>query len=147
MVKTIQFHNKVVWALIIPAVDPEICPQTWMRRMIRNVPADAQEPLFLVRLDGDRVPLTSRNVGVLLKEWCESAGIDPKPLTGHCLRRGGLTWAHDSKLTGESLKILGDWASTAYLRYIDVDFQDRLKSGHRMAQHAAKKLRVRGKTD
>ena len=52
-----------------------------------------------------------------------------------------MTWAHEAKLTGESLKILGDWASDAYLRYIDIDFQSRVESGKRMAEAAIKKLK------
>ena len=42
--------------------------------------------------------------------------------TAHFLSRGGLTWVHNARVTGEALQILGDWASKAYMRYIDLDF-------------------------
>ena len=121
--KTIQFRNKILWALIVPSQDKRICPHTWMQRMIRIIPAADHEPLFLVRDKDGCNPLTTGQVGRLLKEWSKKAGITDKRLTPHCLRRGGLMWVHKCKLTGESLQILGDWASRAYLRYIDLDFQ------------------------
>ena len=97
--------------------------------MIYNIPAAPGEPLFLVREGSYRFPLTHRQVGQLLKQWCELAGLDAKSYMTHCLRKGGLSFAHHAKLTGESLQILGDWASHAYLCYIDIDFQSHVESG------------------
>ena len=119
---------------LIPSSDPCICPERWVARMIKIIPAHASEPFFLVRENRDRFPLTSRQVGRLLKQWCKSAGLDLARLTPHGLRRGGLTWAHRAKVSSESLQVLGGWASNAYKRYIEHDFESRLETGKKMAQ-------------
>ena len=51
---------------------------------------------------------------------------------------GGLNWAHDSKLTSESLMAIGDWRSTAYLNYLDVNFDRRKEAAREMVEKAAK---------
>ena len=91
-----------------------------------------------MRTKKHRYPLTAGQVNRLLKKWCDAAGIDAKCYTGHCLRRGGLTWAHQAGITGEALKVLGDWGSMAYLRYIDHDLDSRIESGKKMAEIAEK---------
>ena len=134
--KTLQFRNRVVWAPLVPSACRPICPKHWVLKMIKFIPAEEHEPMFLVREGQARHPLTSAQVGRLLHKWAKNAGLDPGPLTPHCLRRGGLTWAHRAKLSGEALQILGDWASKAYMAYIDLDFDSRVESGLQMAQEA-----------
>ena len=75
--------------------------------MIKFIPACDSEPFFLVREGNEQYPLTSRQVGRLLGEWCEKAGLDKKAYTPHCLRRGGLNWAHKARVTGEALQLMG----------------------------------------
>ena len=132
--KTIQYKNKVLEAPLVPAKNKAICPQHWVTKMIKLIPAHEAEPLFLVRSRKGRSALTSNQVRRLLKKWCQAAGLDHQKLTPRCLRRGGLNWGHQAKLTGEALKLLGDWGSMAYLRYIDQDFEARLKTGKQMAK-------------
>ena len=95
------------------------------------------EPFFLVREGKNRFPLTAGQVNRIIKLWCERGDIEGN-FSPHCLQRGGLTWAHKAKLTGEYLQILGDWVSKAYLRYLDIDFQSRVKSAMIMQKEAAK---------
>ena len=75
----------------------------------------------------------------MLKKWCLAAAVDHKKITPHCLRRGGLNWAHKAELTGESLKVLGDWSSNAYNTYIDINFEQRVKSSQKMQQYIEEK--------
>ena len=50
------------------------------------------------------------------------------PLQGYFLRRGGTSLGFDVNLPGEAIKLLGDWASDCYRRYIDVTLEARLKA-------------------
>ena len=42
---------------------------------------------------------------------------------------------HDVQLTGETLQVLGDWRTQTYQKYLDIDFNVRLKSGEKMAEY------------
>ena len=130
--KTMQHKNKTNWAPLLPSQHKCINTKHWVLRMVKLIPAQQNEPLFLVQQGDNRYPLTSPQVTRLLKKWCEPAGLDVKAFTGHCLRRGGINWGHQAQLTNESLKILGGWGSQAYLGYLDLDFESRICSGQKM---------------
>lgn len=55
-----------------------------------------------------------------------STGRSLDRYTLHGLRRGGTCHALESGLVGEDLKIMGDWASNAYMTYIDQTVQRRV---------------------
>ena len=132
--KNLQHRNQILYCPLIPSEDRRLCPITWVRKMVKIVPAGENEPFFLVRQGNQRHPLTSKQVGRIMKEWCKRSGLDPGSLTPHALRRGGLTWGHRAKLSGETLQILGGWASEAYKRYIEYDFESRVQSAKIMAE-------------
>ena len=132
--KTNQYRNRTNWSPLIPSSDKEICPIWWINNMCKIIPASDDEPLFLVREKGERLPLAASQIRRLLKKWCKSASVDHKKFTPHCLRRGGLNWAHKADLTGESLKVLGDWSTQVYNKYLDLDFAERVRSGQKMQQ-------------
>ena len=90
--------------------------------MLKNIPAEPDEPFFLVREGADWFPLTSGQVHRLLKKWCLAVALDPKKLTLHCLCRGGSNWAHNARITGESLKVLGNWVSQEYHKYLSPEW-------------------------
>ena len=83
--------------------------------MTQLIPAQSHEPLFLVRENKNRYPLTAGQVNQLLKKWTDDSGLQASSYSSHCIRRGGLIWAHDAKLIGETLKLMGGWASDVYL--------------------------------
>ena len=132
--KTIQNHNKILESPLVPSKYREICPQHWVTRMMRIIPARPDEPFFLVRSKEGRLPLSIGQISRLLNKWTKKAGLDPKPYMAHCLHRGGLNWAHRAKLTGETLRLLSDWGNEAYLHYIDHDFETRVRAGEAMAE-------------
>ena len=39
--------------------------------------------------------------------------------------RGGATFAYQANIEGEMIKLLGDWASDCYKRYMDVSMDKR----------------------
>ena len=136
--KTNQYRNRVNCLPLMPHKDKELCPVWWVNRMIKIVPASQQEPFFLVREGTNRYPLTSAQIRRLLKKWAIAATLDPTRLTPHCMRRGALMWAHEAKISGESLKVLVDWASQEYHKYLDIDFDCRVRAGRQMAEYVEK---------
>ena len=46
-------------------------------------------------------------------------------ISSHSLRWDGAQWAAKSGLPGHVIKILGDWKSQAYERYLNLTLQDR----------------------
>ena len=134
--KNNQYKNHINWCPLMPAADRQLCPAWWVSRMLKNIPAHQHEPFFLVREKQSRYPLTSGQIRRLLKQWAIAAALDLRKYTPHCLRRGGLNWAHNARLTGESLKVLGDWVSQEYHKYLDIDFESRIKVGKQMQEYA-----------
>ena len=92
--KTRQLRNKTIWGPLLPSSDKRICTKHWVTRMVKNIPEEKHEPLFLVREGAHRFPTTGPQICRLLTKWCEQSGLDPKLFTSHCLRRGGLNWGH-----------------------------------------------------
>ena len=136
--KTNQYKNRTQFAPLIPQEQKIVCPEFRIKRMIKNVPVEPYEPLFLVREKQDRLPLSSAQINRLLKKWCKAAQIDHKVFMPHCSHRGGLNWAHDAEVSGESLMVMGDWKSNVYRDYLNLDLESRIKTGKCMAEHLSK---------
>ena len=56
--------------------------------------------------------LTYKQLCKLLKKWVAATGRDPERYTPHCLRGGGATHALNAGITGEEIKLMGDWATS-----------------------------------
>lgn len=87
------------------------------------------DPLFCLPAQGQAVvPLTYNQLGERLKELVSATGRSPYRHTLHGLRRGGTCHALECGLVGEDLKIMGDWATDAYMTYIDQTVQRRVNN-------------------
>ena len=62
------------------------------------------------------------------KKWLNQAQIPARNYSLHSFRRGGCTFLHNSNISGQVRKVLGNWASEAYLRYIDVTLGKRVEA-------------------
>ena len=62
-----------------------------------------------------------------LKKVLIKIGITGK-YTGHSFRRGGATFALQSGVSGDFIKLLGDWHSDAYHLYLDLSLQRRVQA-------------------
>ena len=58
------------------------------------------------------------------------------PLCSHYTpcTEGGATFAYQADIEGEMIKLLGDWASDTYKRYIDVSMDKRYDSMNTFVQ-------------
>ena len=79
--------------------------------MLNTIPGQPQDPLFSIPKDGHNVALTYDQLRKLLYKWVALTGRDETGYSPHCLCRGGCTRALESDLSGEDIKLMGDWAS------------------------------------
>lgn len=127
--KTLQFKEKLLLLPLIPAKDKRICPVFWLRMMMSLVQAARGDPLFMIPTkNGVLKPLTYDQLTKQFKQWVAEIGEDPQEHSLHGLRRGGACHALESGLVGEDIKIMGDWASLAYMKYLDQTLQRRVKN-------------------
>ena len=75
-----------------------------------------------------------------IKEGVSRLGLDPSAFSSHSLRRAGGTWAFRSQVPSELIKSHGDWASSAYLRYLDFSLDERLQVAERMSAEIIQSL-------
>ena len=144
--KDFRIHNNVMlvhikWAknrqfggnekLLIPIVsdiESDLCPFYWFNCMAKQIPALPNAAAFSYPREGKLIPLTYRDVQMQLRDWLTMAGYSGATFSMHGLRCGTTTTAFEVGVPGFSIKILGDWASSAYLRYIDITLDSRMKA-------------------
>ena len=126
--KNRQFGEK----LLLPMArnyKTKICPVFWFHYMARRIPAKPTDPAFCYNnKQGQLVPVVYRETLAQMRSWLEQLGYSPKKYSLHSLRRGGATTAFRAGLPHLTIKMLGDWASTCYFRYIDVTLDARMKA-------------------
>lgn len=126
--KTIQYKQKKLVIPLIALADQRICPFYWVVFMINAIPARAEQPALVYKSKGNMVPLRYDQLTKWLKEWVSLAGEDPVEFSSHSMRRGGANFAFESDIPGKTIQLLGDWASEAYLRYIQMSVDTRVDS-------------------
>lgn len=124
--KVIQYKEKELLLPLLPAKDIRICPVFWIKLMLRKVKTDNNDPLFAIPDSGGVNPLTYSELSDTYKRWVSAVTTLTDNHTLHGLRRGGACHALEVGLVGEDLKILGDWATDAYMRYLDLTLQRRV---------------------
>ena len=63
-----------------------------------------------------------------LKSLLTVCGINPDLYSGHSFRRGGASYLHKLGADPVLIKMSGDWLSDAYLRYVDIDLDQRINA-------------------
>ena len=115
---------------ILPLVKKDICPIYWLNKMVTEIPGKSSDPLFMVpdRYGKKWVPLTYKIMGDNLKKWVKLVKGSDDGYSLHCLRRGGATFCFNIDITAEAIRLMGDWASDAYKRYLDMDVYKRAET-------------------
>ena len=57
------------------------------------------------------------------------AGFDAASFSGHSFRRGGASFAVQDGVLGELIKVVGDWTSDAYYKYMYFSMISKLHVG------------------
>jgi len=125
--KTIQFHQRLLAFPLLPIPGNILCPVSAYKNMLALVPADPAHPAFSVMSGSSVILLTYRRFLSKLKLLASKAGHDPSVILTHSLRRGGASLAFRTNVPAELIRIQGDWASEAYLRYLNVPLSQRVQ--------------------
>ena len=125
--KTIQFRQKVLRLPVLPVNNKAICPVFWMHYLINRIPAGPKDPVLAIPGTGGLALLANQLI-YRFRKWLILIGKNPAIYTLHSLRRGGATFAYQSNIEAEMIKLLEDWASDLYKRYIDVSMDKRYDS-------------------
>ena len=131
--KTLQFKEKVLPLPLVQLTNKIICPVHWTWVLIKTVPAGPTDPVFCYNRKGKFMVLTYPRLTFWFKRWLHEAGVPNKEFSLHSFRRGGASFLHTANISGQVIKILGNWASDAYLRYIDVTLGKRVEDACKFA--------------
>jgi integrase len=120
--KTIQFLQRTLQIPLPLLKNHPLCPVSAVLRSFSLVtPPSLDAPAFLLPSTEGRVTsLTQSKFTKKLTKVLSLSGYDSSLFSGHSFRRGGATWALQCGFPSDVIKILGDWRSDAYLRYIDI---------------------------
>ena len=110
-------------------------PLSAFNNMISLFPASVDSPAFLIPSILGLVPLTQSVFVDKLRTILFLLKLPAASYSGHSFRRGGASWAFHAGVPGELVKLLGDWRSDAYLRYLDTPLESRLSVSTSMAKH------------
>ncbi len=118
--KTRQFGDKPIFIPYI-RTNGRLCPVSAVERHFSMQKRSPTDPALWCAAK----PITHFSFVARLRSALDSAGRDPTAFSGHSFRRGGATFAARLGQPGDSIKILGDWSSDAYRRYIDCPLTQR----------------------
>ena len=118
--KTIQYKEREL-KLTLPLISSHpLCPVAAVTNLLRlNVGVPQSGPLFSFPTPGGIHIYTQREFVNRLHKLLGSAGLNSHEYSGHSFRRGGATWAFAAGLPADMIRLMGDWRSNAYQRYID----------------------------
>ena len=116
----IQFADRTL-ELPIPRAKPSnvLCPVQAMLLYVQGPQSlGVNGPLFIISNGYTDRPLTAALFAQRLKYVLSSIGVNKQSYATHSCRRGGASWAYRLDVPVDTIKVIGDWKSLAYQRYI-----------------------------
>ncbi len=132
--KTIQFSERC-FSIPLPLLPGHpLCPVQAVLAAFRLTPAaDISGPAFM--LPGPPLsPMLYAKFLSILRSTLSAINLPAKDFTGHSLRRGGASWAFQMLLPSEIIKSMGDWASDAYMGYLEIPLLSKVHHVRTFAQ-------------
>ena len=117
--KTNQFGKRSHGVPLLPLPGSPLCPVAAYDNMCRLVPGRDSDPAFCFLVNGVRTPVTYSVFQRRLKASVREIGLDPRLFSSHSFRRGGASLAYKAGISGDTIKVLGDWQSEAYQVYLE----------------------------
>lgn len=137
--KTIQAGERILTLPLVRIKGSILCPVKAYRKMCSAIKAANDAPLFL--LPNNKV-VTYKMFQNKLRETIQKIGLDSKQFSSHSFRRGGATLAFRAKISADKIKLLGDWKSDCYRKYLDFSFEDKIVVSKVMTQHIIRESSV-----
>ena len=112
---------------IVQDMNSSICLVSWILFMVERIPAGPHHNLFSYWQNEHIYPVTYKDLTDQLRAWIVEIGEnDPELYSSHSLRRGGTTHAFSRGVPEQTIKVLGNWASECFRKYIDITVECRL---------------------
>ena len=125
--KTIQNSDQVATVPIAaPPPGAAIDPVTMFSCFAQRFPVHPIDPCFSYYRNGRLYVLTQAYLNKAIKDLIQKMGLSPRLYSGHSLRRGAASAAASAGISSDLLRAHGTWRSSAYTRYVDFTYQDRL---------------------
>lgn len=127
--KTIQCQERVLFVPLLTLPKHPLCPVTALLHYLTltsSAPIDG--PAFVLpRGTHGFVPFTPTDFVSRLRSLLARLGQCPGHFAAHSFRRGGASWALQCGMPPDIVRVLGDWRSDTYLKYIDIPLTSRVK--------------------
>ena len=135
--KTIQCFERELRIPISSSLDrPQFCVLSGLTEMrqIPRYPTGPDQPVFNMYRDNSWVPLSRKDLVIMLANQLDFFGLDSRMITPSGFRKGGMS--HMLLCTGnlELLRLQGDWRSDCYKRYIIIPAELRFPVTHNAMQ-------------
>ena len=133
--KTIQFQQRALRVPLPRQHNSVFCPAQAFYHALSFVSSSAAtSPAFVTSTNGS--PLCAAAFIKTVHCCLLRAGIlNVSQYSGHSFRRGAASWGYSIGLPALTIKALGDWKSSSYVGYIDIDPDHRLRAVKAMLQH------------
>ncbi len=138
--KTLQAGGRSIKIPVASIPNSPLCPLLAFRTMTSLVSAPASAPAFLIPTVLGTRSLTQPTFVSKLRFYLNLINLPSMSYSGHSFRRGGASWAFESGVPGELIKLVGDWRSSAYLQYLEAPLHQKLQASQLMASHINKTL-------
>lgn len=130
--KTNQFGQKILKIPLLPIAGSVLCPVTAYIKMCQAVKADRDAPLFSLP-KGKYITYLAFQTE--LKYLIDKIGLNATEFSTHSFRRGGTTFAFQSKVPTVLIKAHGDWKSECYQKYLSFSLEDMVLVAANMRQN------------
>ena len=131
--KTNQNSSRIHKVPLVPIPNSPLCPVTSFSNMKKLVPASAESPAFVLKSGEKLLPMVYHKYQKFLRLKLKQIGLPYKDYSSHSFRRGGATYAFQCAVPGELIQQHGDWASAAYLSYLDFSMKQKMLVSSRLA--------------
>ena len=130
---SIQFREKVVLIPFSYVPHSPLCPVQAIRHAFSFLPSDMDCSQAFNYLDTQTLQPVCFIFAKFLKflrSCLENIGSDPTSYAGHSFCHGGASFAFQSGIPVEMIKLLGDWKSDAVLLYLTVPIKMQMESNN-----------------
>ncbi len=132
--KTLQAGGRSIQIPIASIPNSPLCPLLAFSSMTNLIPAPSSAPAFLIPTNSGPLSLTQPFFVSKLRVLLNHLKLPSLSYSGHSFRRGGASWAFESGVPGELIKLVGDWRSNAYLKYLEAPLHQKLLASQKMAK-------------
>ena len=128
--KTHQFTKELLTFPLPILQGSVICPLKALNRVFQLISGKGSDHLFK-KVDGSSLtyPQFMSRLRVVLAAVGE---VNPRSFTSHSFRRGGASFTFLCGVPSELIKILGDWKSDCYLKYLYFPLEARISASDLM---------------